>query len=1099
MTESRSILTLESLQESLDATSSAAKLKRTGNAQFLTPDWFAAAMGRLLPSHYPKTAVDWQCGRRALLNNAKASSTIGIELDRRCKPEGEPDPFDRHITGNCVKVWELLDELWPDLVFGHQVANPPFGIDWPTKPADSTAQTWEQLIRRAGKSGTGYMIANRATIERLALHFEAKVWLYQTFPVGIFPEANVEIGVLHFHAAWKNGIRGVTVAHETADRTQVENRCTRLSIPYQLQNAWGTDRDRLLACFDVVAKILAEEERDRPPFNIWLDHRGHIKTYLSTRETLARKLTAKDLERLKSITGSHPLALTPEKATRDLMAEFIRGGTFTIDPKAKAAIEEALESVKTLAIPIMPVTDFQRVAYCDEEEALEAIADTNPKDTEGISLFGGSTYPLTTATYSFKNQFKRLKLHGSDEGSYTRQHDMTLSGSDRFIEITDDHDRRHQFLDRPDPAQAWGAKNHRGPVFHHHDSLLWKLFKKPEVPTVAEKFPEKVAHNLAMMEACEAMAGFDYFPGQRSYLSRVATKDYAMVAAATGVGKSLMAISLIQIKAPHRALIVAPQGTTRASKDDTDSAGALTASQWISEIRRFAPGLPVFELFSAADYARILNANGDTLPAGVFVTYYEAMFSNGARETDSETFTDRKACAEVGIKPNTPNGREFTENIGCEKNGIRCVWRPCLATLIGHMFDMVCYDESHKCQHLSSGITNAMIRMQPKYRYAYSATPIPNLVSDVFPIMGWLCVPGWFKGKMRNAAWPYAREEGSRFCSTFLSTERDLTQEDMNRKAAQKKGEKYKGKCEKVSPIVSAPARLLKILTPTLAYISKEDCRADLPPRHLHDVRVPMGKQQARLYAHYMERGNVPGKTALERASKQVNILRACTADPAGTEWNCLSEKVKSSFNPKTAAILALVGQMRARGEQAVIVCSRLGQSDVLQRKLHEAGVVTARIDSSLPPEGHTGEAHRFKKGEARVLLMGIKCAQAHSFPQCPNLIIGSLEYSCGTFEQAVGRVWRVNSPIPVHVWCVLHQGTIEEIMFDTVATKGDAAAICLRGQRVPRDHKPVDLGEVLAINFEQLAKMDLKQLQDEGDIEAGWPALRAELRNNAA
>jgi superfamily II DNA or RNA helicase len=181
-----------------------------------------------------------------------------------------------------------------------------------------------------------------------------------------------------------------------------------------------------------------------------------------------------------------------------------------------------------------------------------------------------------------------------------------------------------------------------------------------------------------------------------------------------------------------------------------------------------------------------------------------------------------------------------------------------------------------------------------------------------------------------------------------------------------------------------------------------------------------------------------------------------------------------------------------------VIVCSRLGQSGAIQRRLHEAGIPTARIDSSLPPDQHTGEAHRFKRGEARVLLMGIKCAQAHSFPGCPNLIVGSLEYSCGTFEQAVGRVWRVNSPREVHVWCVLHQGTIEEVMFDTVATKGDAAAICLRGERVPRDHKAVDLGEVLALNFEALAHIDLKQLPDESATEKDWPALRTQLAKTA-
>jgi len=41
--------------------------------------------------------------------------------------------------------------------------------------------------------------------------------------------------------------------------------------------------------------------------------------------------------------------------------------------------------------------------------------------------------------------------------------------------------------------------------------------------------------------------------------------------------------------------------------------------------------------------------------------------------------------------------------------------------------------------------------------------------------------------------------------------------------------------------------------------------------------------------------------------------------------------------------------------------------------------------------------------------------------------------------------------------------------MFDVVATKEDAATICLLGRRVPRTFKPVDMEEILAMSYSKL------------------------------
>ncbi|HVY68916.1 MAG TPA: SNF2-related protein [Verrucomicrobiae bacterium] len=642
------------------------------------------------------------------------------------------------------------------------------------------------------------------------------------------------------------------------------------------------------------------------------------------------------------------------------------------------------------------------------------------------------------------------------------------------------------------------------------------------------------------------MSQFQYYLGQFDYLARLATKDAALGAGDTGTGKSLMALSIIQLKLMDdqfrftgRALIITPQGTLREDEEDH---GVTSVSQWKQEVARFAPGVPVFEIYSPADYHTLMAEHGD-LPSGIYLTYYEAMFRNGARESLPDSWDHTRLCQEFDIPPGRirlefvcagSDGKEktiaaddllagtgrdpfdvivgekikgwtvadvlqvhvadYAEGVGHEENGIRCIVAPCLATVMTSgrkcPFDLIALDEAHVVANLDAQITQSLIRLQPRYRYAFTATPIPNVISNLFSIMGWLCVPQWHLGDRRNAAWPYTRNDLPRFDETFRSEERDYTYEEMQKA----KSKKWRGKCVKISPVISSPARLLKLIKPTLAYISKPACNpAYLPPKII-DVRVPCGRQQAKLYAHFLDQKNISGNGLL-RARKQIQYLRAITADPAGFEHSEHSEipAVETNFNPKAVAVLELIRECLERGQQVVFISARVGLTDTIAGRLASAGIPHARIDSTIVPARHSGQANRFKRGEVPVMLMGLKCAAAHSFSQCPNLIIGAIEYSPGPFHQGKGRVDRVNSPVPPTIYCVLTKGTIEETMFDTTALKQDAATICLHGQRVPRDFKPVDMNEVITkglINFEKAGEG-----MDESEAEARWPALQAALR----
>jgi superfamily II DNA or RNA helicase len=1030
--------------------------------QYTTPQELADELAEKLPLRVPATVLDPQCAEGNLVRyKGQPIQRYGIELDEK------KHSLSNTIYGNCMRVFEAIEDLAPEARWAAIHCNPPFGVAWKAADGsrvDSTLATWNFAIAHAK---CGFFIANANTIEKFGIHQDdrVEVFFYERRPASRYWKGlreDLEIGLV----CWKC---------KDFDRALI----TRIS---ELYATWRN-----------ITNIVNEEKLNRPKFNIYLE--GELlRTYLSYRTQFKLKLTREQISRMAQIDKCHPLALTVARDTRRLMKELIDQGIYTIQPEAKAAIEKALESV--VAYPIMPVTQLETVAYAEEEDTLLCIKDHCGPAVKGggrVEFTAGKRYPIDTGTYKFTQAWVRNKIHFDEESkeTYTKKHDCVLSGLDRYLSVMDDSGTLVRFMDRPEKGRP-----HDIP-----EALLWEFFQQPPVPTVAEVCKEYVENNTAILRACEMMAGYAYYPGQLDYLARAAVKDSMLICGETGTGKTLYALSMLAMKSPKRSLIIAPQGTMRASQagdddDDADDEG-MTASQWLQEIAKFAPYLQVWEIFSYEDYQNILNQNDGKLPFGVFVTYYEAFFTNKAKESVPKEWDDERLnqwAVQKKVRPlpiqldrwGKPMKKHWVTSVGTEKHGIRCILEPSLSTLIGHEFDCVLLDEAHKVKTLTALVTQMLIRLQPKHRYAMTATPVPNLVCDLFSVLGWVAVPGWFKGGIRNAAFPYAREDLPRFSKDFLTEERDLTQEEDNRR----RDPRWRGKCIQASPIISSPARLLKILKPNMAFIAKADCRPDYIPPKITDIRVPMGRDQAVLYGHFTNRGNIEARDAYTRARLQSGYLRNICADPAGFTHG--GPKVSSNMNPKVIAILELTREILARKQQVVIVNSRVGLSDTLYARLVESGVAVARIDSTLTAEQHAYQANLLKMGRVPVLLMGIKCAAAYSFDTVDNLIIGSLEYSYGPFNQACGRIDRVTNKVTKNIYCVLHKHSIEEIQYELVGLKGDAANLCLRGRRIPRDFKPVDGSEILADAIDRFA---IDGSRPETECELEWPKLREAIR----
>ena len=209
---------------------------------------------------------------------------------------------------------------YPDLHWECINANPPFSKKWKLGEGevDSTEWTWKFALARGNY---GFFIANHNTLVKQGIDKHPWVHNYETIPASKLWKGmrdTLVIGIAH----WKRP----DFKPATGD--------------WEISAAW-----------EKVGRIVDDERFSRPAFNIYLDKAGFLRTYLSVRSELKLKLGHEEITRLHSINNAHPLTLTAEKETRDLMRRLITGAIYKIQPEAQAAIEKALAEVHALACP----------------------------------------------------------------------------------------------------------------------------------------------------------------------------------------------------------------------------------------------------------------------------------------------------------------------------------------------------------------------------------------------------------------------------------------------------------------------------------------------------------------------------------------------------------------------------------------------------------------------------------------------------------------------------------------------------------------------------------------------------------------------------
>lgn len=571
-------------------------------------------------------------------------------------------------------------------------------------------------------------------------------------------------------------------------------------------------------------------------------------------------------------------------------------------------------------------------------------------------------------------------------------------------------------------------------------------------------------------------------------LARAACRDSLILSWDKGGGKTYAAFAWPLIKEARRILIVAledlhPQFKSTA-RDFGYTALPLTSVKEIKSWKLDRPpssSKPQFYLttFQQLGYNGADEVSGDEKQDGS-VEYPESVITRRRRE-----------LRQLGIRLFLD---EASEGVGESHNGIACVWRPSLATMLAvhDSFDCVVVDEGVRLQSTDSYISKGIRRLTPRYRMILTGTPIKNRLESFF----WL---GWWVAKSPESAndlWPYDpnSESRERFANDHSQEDRFLTREDAYFEEHQSK-RKFSKRTARICNI----HRLWKLFSPLVLRRRKCDFGEDIVPKTFHSITVPFGYEQKKCYSEWVQtppthtRDGREIRNARAKAAMQVNLLRQAALCPHSPKLQ--PHNSRESITPKLAAILGIIAERLNLGEQVMVGSGFHDFSAELMRRLRSASVHCTRLDGTVSPKNRGTLARQFKNREFSVMVAGQQAmSEGHSFECCNNLILPSIDWAFDVNDQIIDRVHRITSEKPVNIYLVQTMDSIDQPIAKLFKDKSDSSSLAFDGVLTEQTVQEIDLQQ-LADTACQSFDSDAETL-DESDLSNDWKtSLRPKLK----
>lgn len=1113
--------TLAALDSSPDAPNKATQ-------QYFTPYDWAEALA--VPLTYCRPVItDLHCGSGNLPSAAANDTTVhllGHDLDPKARIRKHPDfpNLKRSVIHHDItKTFPLLEDTGSR--FDLLTLNPPFSLRWKQddlpslrgsdegeikgKFIDSTHATIRMANALMAPKGEALIICNTQAYERLVAKYPGDfkhLWLAVKMP-SFFPGVPKSLSVTALYLAkWHHG-KTEDVSLQPRDAGELAGQLADIRDTRRPRGKGITETFQAypdtFRTFEAVKDEIARRLKHRKSIpNISLDADGNIRTNLTSYQKHSVSITPDQARALKSLHGAHPYQLVLQKASRNALDKLVNSGVWTICPGAKDAIQKAIASYNHGRVSLTPLNPIQRLGWIDEEESILCTKDFPPFQS-------GQRYPIKTSTVRFLKKEIRPCIR---KGKRCKE-EVEIGGHDLHISIMEPQSKKMaHFMHIPDRHSVNGT--------YHDLQALAGHFEIPQVPDVAQAHPTLYQANLARLDTM-LRAPYQFKKFQKEDIARAACVDGLIFGHVQGLGKSLAAFAFPILKGARRVLIVAPGGLHKSFRE--------TAARFLGK------PLPVLNTIADLKRWKLDQPPRENAPIQFFITSYEALTQNGGDEWEPERNKDGEAIIRANDKKRILNyhawaqktaiarltgqsfdASEIFESIGTTVNGITCLWRPTMATVLagyeahGAGFDALSIDEATRLQSTCSRIAMGVRKLNPKYRILLTGTPIKNKVDSIFHLLHYAA--GGHSQPTARFPFNNDAEAKERFANLHLEKDRFTTREKLRNQQRLANYEKAThAKIVKRSSRICNIHHLWKLTAPTIIRRRKDDCGEDIVERTFRPIVVKPGSAQLKVYGHHLKYRPVSPKgdptTLLGNRSSlgyQLNILRQVALSPDDPDLKQIIQTshadCKASWTPwtpKLSTVMTLIAKLLREGEQVIIGSPFRHFNETVNRFLVEAEVPNLLLDGQIAPSKRGLLVNRFKNKEIPVIVAGLKAmGEGHSLECCSHLITPSISWAYDENDQFIDRIWRLNSKKPVTIYPIITEGFIDELMHSTYADKRDSAQLALDA-RLSTDQVDDINPEILLADAYDKYRSNSESIPEETLVD-GWPSLRESLTKAA-
>jgi hypothetical protein len=93
--------------------------------------------------------------------------------------------------------------------------------------------------------------------------------------------------------------------------------------------------------------------------------------------------------------------------------------------------------------------------------------------------------------------------------------------------------------------------------------------------------------------------------------------------------------------------------------------------------------------------------------------------------------------------------------------------------------------------------------------------------------------------------------------------------------------------------------------------------------------------------------------------------------------------------------------------------------------------------------------------------------SEGHSFECCNNLIVPSLDWAFDVNDQIIDRVHRLTSTVPVNIWVIETEGSIDQPIAKLFKDKSDSSSLAFDGMLTEEVIQEVDAMQLATIACE--------------------------------